>query len=119
MFAHEAGFAGRDGGTGRLPPFRAPRRFLQQTDQSHSGRLPILQLGPVLARLDQEDARRRSGAGLRKGRQTGFLDRTSGNADEAAILNRSSTAVSTLFTFWPPGPEDRENRSSNLMFVER
>src|SRR5687767_2023653 len=37
---------------------------------------------------------------------------TSAGRDEAATLTRSSTAVATLLTFWPPGPEARTNRSS-------
>jgi hypothetical protein len=32
--------------------------------------------------------------------------------DDRAMSTRSSTAVATLFTFWPPGPEARTNRSS-------
>src|SRR5262245_37641483 len=35
---------------------------------------------------------------------------SSANAD-AATSKRSSTAVATLFTFWPPGPDERTNRS--------
>ena len=37
---------------------------------------------------------------------------TSAGSEDRAISTRSSTAVDTLFTFWPPGPEARTNRSS-------
>src|SRR5207253_3053436 len=36
---------------------------------------------------------------------------TSSGSDEAPTSNRSSTAVETLLTFWPPGPDARTNRS--------
>src|SRR5439155_909875 len=36
----------------------------------------------------------------------------SGGSDDARTLKRSSTAVATLLTFWPPGPEARTKRSS-------
>jgi len=37
---------------------------------------------------------------------------TSAGSEDRAISTRSSTAVDTLFTFWPPGPEALTNRSS-------
>src|SRR5687767_9871713 len=37
---------------------------------------------------------------------------SSGSEDEST-LKRSSTAVETLLTFWPPGPDARTNRSSS------
>src|SRR5262249_41522376 len=39
--------------------------------------------------------------------------RTSSGSVEARMSNRSSTAVATLLTFWPPGPDARTNRSSS------
>jgi len=39
-------------------------------------------------------------------------DLTYGGSDEAPTLKRNSTAVATLFTFCPPGPDARTNRSS-------
>ena len=38
---------------------------------------------------------------------------SSGREGEWATSKRSWTAVDTLFTFWPPGPEERMNSSSN------
>jgi hypothetical protein len=37
---------------------------------------------------------------------------TSGGRDNLPISTRNSTAVATLLTFWPPGPDARTKRSS-------
>jgi hypothetical protein len=39
--------------------------------------------------------------------------RTSSGNDRLAVSKRSCTAVATLFTFCPPGPEARTNASSS------
>ena len=38
---------------------------------------------------------------------------TSSGSEDAGTLKRSSTAVATLLTFCPPGPDARTNRSSS------
>jgi len=38
---------------------------------------------------------------------------TSSGSAESLMSNRSSTAVATLLTFWPPGPDARTKRSSS------
>src|SRR5690606_12194414 len=44
---------------------------------------------------------------------------TSASSGDGSMSNRSSTAVATLFTFWPPGPDARTNRSeSNPSSIE-
>jgi len=37
---------------------------------------------------------------------------SSGTQPAASSTNRRSTLVFTLFTFWPPGPPEREKASS-------
>ncbi len=36
-----------------------------------------------------------------------------GASDDPVTSKRSSTAVATLLTFWPPGPDERTKRSSS------
>ncbi len=44
-------------------------------------------------------------------RRTRRLRTSSGRAGELFTSNRSCTAVATLLTFWPPGPDERMNSS--------
>ena len=101
----------------RAPAFGvvARRRFgrvgrtLKQRHEPCARRVAILRLRAMLAAVDEEHALRRHS--LAGERQQALLD--SVGSDEAATSKRSSTAVETLLTFCPPGPDALTKRSSS------
>ena len=92
----------------RLPLPRARRRLLHERHKALTRRPTIRGLRAMLPAVDDEHP---AGGETAAARMATRSFTSSGSAD-AATLKRSSTAVATLLTFWPPGPDARTKRSS-------
>ena len=92
----------------RDPPLRHNRRLLNEVVKALARIGAVLLLGAKPVGANNEDAVAGQARPARRSRRT----RTSGGRlGERRTSNLSSTAVATLLTFWPPGPEARMNCS--------
>ena len=107
-FFDEPFFFGGSSRPRRATLFRPSRGVLDQLHEPSPGGLTVLGLRAVFAGIDDEHAFRRHAAARQRDEACLDLDRQR----RRVHIETQCTAVATLLTFCPPGPEARTNRSS-------